>query len=37
MKFGQWIEYNKRKFFLEKSCPKCGDGEEASPRPFSKK
>ena len=35
MKFGQFIEYNMRNIFLEKSCAK-GDGE-TSTRPFSKK
>ena len=35
MKFGQLIEYNIRKFFLENSYTKCGG--ETSPRPFSKK
>ena len=35
MKFGQLIEYNMRKIFLEKSYPKCGG--ETSPKPFSKK
>ena len=34
-KFGQLIEYNMGNIFLEKSYTKCG--EEASPRPFSKK
>ena len=34
MKFGQLIEYNLRKIFLEKSYKKCGG--ETSPRPFSK-
>ena len=34
MKFGQLIEFN-RKFFLKKSCIKCGRG--TIPRPFSKK
>ena len=29
MKFGQLIEYNKRKLFLEKSYTKCG-GETTS-------
>ena len=35
MKFGQWIEYNMRNIFLERSVTKCG-GENV-PRPFSKK
>ena len=35
MKFGQLIEYNVRKNFLEKSYTKCG--EETIPWPFSKK
>ena len=35
MKFGQLIEYNMRKYFLEKSYTKCGG--ETSPRPFSGK
>ena len=35
VKFGQLIEYNLRKIFLEKSCAKCGG--ETSPKPFSKK
>ena len=35
MKFGQLIEYNVRKIFLEKSYKKCG--RETIPRPFSKK
>ena len=35
MKFGQFIEYNMRNIFLEKSCTKYG-GETIS-RPFSKK
>ena len=35
MKFGQLIEYNVRKIFLEKSYRKCG--RETIPRPFSKK
>ena len=35
MKFGQLIECNMRKIFLEKSYTKC-DGE-TSPRPFSEK
>ena len=35
MKFGQFIEYNMRNVFLEKSYTKC-DGE-TSPRPFSEK
>ena len=33
--FGQSIEYNMRKTFLEKSDTKCG--EETSPRTFSEK
>ena len=35
VKFGQLIEYNMRKIFLEKSYPKCGG--ETSLKPFSKK
>ena len=35
MKFGQFIEYNMRNIFLEKSCTK-GYGENST-RPFSKK
>ena len=35
MKFGQLIEYNMRKIFIEKLCTKCG--RETIPRPFSKK
>ena len=35
VKFGQLIEYNMRKIFLEKSYTKCG--RETIPRPFSKK
>ena len=35
MKFGQLIEYNMRKIFLEKSYTKCGG--ETIRRPFSKK
>ena len=35
VKFGQLIEYNMRKIFLEKSYPKYGG--ETSPKPFSKK
>ena len=34
MKFGQLIEYNLRKIFLNKSYTKCGG--ETIPRPFSK-
>ena len=34
MKFGQLIEYNMRKNFLEKSYTKCGG--ETIPTPFSK-
>ena len=34
-KFGQLIEYNMRKFFLEKSHKKCGG--ETIPRSFPKK
>ena len=34
MKFGQLIEYNMRKYFLEKSYTKCGG--DTIPRPFSK-
>ena len=33
VKFGQLIEYNVRKIFLETSYPKCGG--ETSPKPFS--
>ena len=35
MKFGQSIECNIRKIFLEKSYTKCGG--ETSPTPFSEK
>ena len=35
MKFGQLIEYNMRKNFLEKSYTECG--RETTPRHFSKK
>ena len=35
VKFGQLIEYNMRKIFLEQSYPKCGG--ETSHKPFSKK
>ena len=35
MKFGQLMENNMRKFFLEKSSTKCVG--ETSPRPFSGK
>ena len=35
VKFGQLIECNMRKIFLEKSYPKYGG--ETSPKPFSKK
>ena len=35
MKFGQLVEYNMRKIFLEKSYIKCG--RETILRPFSKK
>ena len=35
IKFGQLIEYNMRKNFLEKSYTKCGG--ETIPRPFSEK
>ena len=35
VKFGQLIEYNMSKIFLEKLYPKCGG--ETSPKPFSKK
>ena len=35
IKYGQFIEYNLRKIFPEKSFSKCGD--EIIPRPFSKK
>ena len=34
VKFGQLIECNMRKIFLEQSYPKCGG--ETSPKPFSK-
>ena len=34
MKFGQLIDYNMRKNFIEKTCTKCG--RETIPRPFSK-
>ena len=34
VKSGQLIEYNMRKYFLEKSNPKWGG--ETSPKPFSK-
>ena len=34
VKFGQLIEYNMRKIFLEKSYPKWGG--ETSPKPFFK-
>ena len=34
MKFGQYIEYNMRNIFLEKSCTKFA--EEASHKPFRK-
>ena len=34
MKFGQLIEYNMRKIFVEKSYTKCA--EETIPRPLSK-
>ena len=34
MKFGQLIEYNIKKMFLEKSYMKCGG--ETSPKPFSR-
>ena len=33
--FGQLIEHNMRKIFLEQTYPKCGG--ETSPSPFSKK
>ena len=33
VKFGQLIEYNVRKIFLETPYPKCGG--ETSPKPFS--
>ena len=35
MKFGQLIEYNMTKIFLEKLYTRCGGGN--SPRPFSGK
>ena len=35
MKIGQYMEYNMRNIFLEKSYTKCGG--ETIPRPFSKK
>ena len=35
MKFGQLVEYNMKKNFLEKSSTKCGG--ETSPRSFSGK
>ena len=35
VKFGQLIEYNTRKIFLEKLCPKYGG--ETSPKPFPEK
>ena len=35
MKFGQLIEFNMRKIFIEKSYTKCG--RKTIPRPFSKK
>ena len=35
IKFGQFIKYNMRNIFLEKSYTKCGG--ETIPRPFSKK
>ena len=35
MKFGQFIEYNMRNIFLEKSCTKCAG--ETIPRTLSKK
>ena len=34
LKFGQLIEYNMRKIFLEKLYRECG--KETSPKPFSK-
>ena len=34
MKFGQFLEYDMRNIFPEKSCPKYGG--ETSPRPFFK-
>ena len=34
MKFGQFIEFTMKKFFVEKSYTKCG--EEAVSRPYSK-
>ena len=35
MKFGQWIEYNMKNIFVEKSYTECG--RETIPRPCSKK
>ena len=35
VEFGQLIEYNMRKIFLEKVYPKCG--EQTTPKLFSKK
>ena len=35
MTFGELLEYNMRKKFVEKSCTKCG--VETILRPFSKK
>ena len=35
MKFGQYIEYNMRNIFLEKSCTKCG--LDTIQKPFYKK
>ena len=35
MKFGQLIDYDMKKIFLEKPYTKCS--EETSPRPFSEK
>ena len=35
VKFGQLIEHNMKKIFLEKSYPKCGG--KTSPKLFSKK
>ena len=35
MKFGQLIEYNTKRIFLEKSYTECG--KKTSPRPFSEK
>ena len=37
MKFGQFIEYNKRNIFLQKSCRKCGRGTSSRRFCFLKK